>query len=315
MLDTESVVRPLRDKDPGAYRLITVRTEEARLWMIPSEHMNAIIGGALARYQEACGILIFAYTFLSNHYHLVIQAPQANADEFEENVNREIARRVNKLHKRKGKFWARRYDDQKILREEDLLEAFVYVTTNGVRHGMVEDPADWPGLNSYEHALSEEHREFTFFRSSVRNPAERETRHTLTLSPLPQFAHLAPAERRVELLRLLKARADGIVDSRYETGQGFLGRRQIISQTPGTIPINVSTRPRPPCYTKDSGLRREFQLERRSRRESYTVASRRYRLGESEIAFPLYSYKPPLHRLPRSAPFVPLPRDFYSAAT
>ncbi len=70
---------PLRDSDPKIYRLITIRTEEARLWMVPSRNLEKVLGGIVARYQEICGVEIYAYTFLSNHYHLIVRAPKENS--------------------------------------------------------------------------------------------------------------------------------------------------------------------------------------------------------------------------------------------
>ena len=156
------MARPLRDTDPSKYYLVTIRTEMARLWMIPSRALNRMIGGVLARYQEAMGVRIYAHCALSNHMHLVVQAPEGALDHFFENVNREIARRVNRAHGRIANFWARRYDAQAILNHADLLEAFLYVTTNAVRHGLVRRSRDWPGLCSYELSIEQMDKSYRF---------------------------------------------------------------------------------------------------------------------------------------------------------
>ena len=106
--------RPLRDLAPENYHLVTVRTEEARIWMVPEKKLNSTIGGVIARYQEVFGIIIYTFCILGNHIHMVLKAKDQNLDEFMENVLREIARRVNWHNKRHGHFWSRRYDNQVI---------------------------------------------------------------------------------------------------------------------------------------------------------------------------------------------------------
>ena len=217
------LVRPLRNTDPSLYRLITLRTADAKLLMRPSKDVNKTLGGVVARYAEILGIEILAYNFLSNHKHILIRAPRGNADEFEENVNREIARRLNwKLH-RKGKFWSRRYDDQTVVSEEDLLEAFLYVTTNATRHGLVEHPSQWPGLSSYTQSITEEAKTYSFRHYSVKEGEGKVTHHTLKITPLPQFAYMPKAERLVMVKALIDERARSLCESRRDAGLGFLG--------------------------------------------------------------------------------------------
>lgn len=304
-------MRPLRNKDPDIIRLITIRTGEARLWISPSKRIKRLIGGIVARYQELLGIIIYAHNFLGNHYHLLMKAPRGNADEFCENVNREIAKRLNQIHRREGKFWSRRYDDQEVLSEEDQLEAFLYVSTNPTRHGLIEDPSRWPGLNSYEQSITGKEEVYTFRRAS-RTGKDKITKHTLKISPLPQFEKMSQKKRGKLLRKLLTRRAEEL---RVKREGKFLSELQLMRQSPGAIPHEVSRSPRPACYTHNSELRREFKNEYRFRRALYDEASRRFRLGDLEARFPEHTFKPPLHRLPRLKPFTPLsPLDLKKAA-
>ncbi len=136
---------PLRNKDPNIYSIVTLRTEGAHPWLRPGKDVNKVIGGVLARYSEIFEVVIYVYAFLSNHYHLLTKSPKSNADEFLENVNRELARRLNWKYHRSGKFWSRRYSEQEVPNEDDLLGAFLYITTNPTRHGMVEQPSSGQG--------------------------------------------------------------------------------------------------------------------------------------------------------------------------
>jgi hypothetical protein len=210
---------------------------------------------------------------------------------------------VNWKNNRKGKFWQRRYDDQEIKTEADLLEAFLYVTTNPTRHGLVKDASRWPGLNSYEHCLDGQDRVYSFTEYSNKE-GEKTTSHLLKLSILPQFEHISREARSVMLSGLLKQRLACIVEERLRNKKGFLTIEKVLQQTPGAVPEEVSRSSRPSCYTKDLEVRRAHREITRERRKRYTIASFLYRLGKKNYSFPPFSFKPPKHRLPRVAPFV-----------
>lgn len=299
-------MRPLRNRNPEHYRLITIRTTEARLFIGLSSNVRKIIGGIIARYQEILGIELYAYSVVSNHMHLVAQAPLGNMDEFCENVNREVSRRMNWRLRREGKFWGRRYDDQQILTEEDLLEAFLYVNTNPTKHGLVADSRTWPGLISYEHALDQKDRKFSFNHYAE----DKVTHHKLKLSVLPMFKGLKPKARAKKLKELLEERTQTLCQER---GKSFLGLEVLLNQTLGDKPMTVSKSPRPRCYTKDPEYRREYREKHRERRRAYAEASMRYRLG-LEAEFPEHSFKPPIIRAPRILPFKPITAEYFKNA-
>ncbi len=307
------MTRELRDTDPNNYRLISIRTLEARLFINPSSKNRKLIGGIIARYQEYFQIKIYAYFVLSNHFHLLVKAPLGNVDSFLESVNREIARRINWKIKRRGKFWSRRYNDLKVLTEADLLNAFLYVTTNATKHGLVKDPREWPLLNSYDHAIDEKDRIFGFDHYSLVPGQIVTTTHTLTLSVLPQFEHLSKQERHKEITKLLSKRTEALVLERATKNQGFLGLEGLQKQVIGEIPQNVSLSKKPPCYSSCPIQRKAFKEERRLRADRYAEASFRFRLGDLEAQFPAFTFKPPLHRASRLVPFTPLTPDYLKA--
>lgn len=305
-------MRPLRDSDPEKYRLVTIRTFQGKLLMKPNRRVRRMIGGVIARYQELLNIEIYAYQYLSNHPHLIVRAPESNLDEFMENVNREVARRCNFYLHREGTFWSRRYDDQEILTESDLLEAFLYVTTNPCRHGLVSDARDWSGLNCFQHVLDERDRVYSFHHYSATNEEEKVTTHRLKITPLPQFNGLRKQKRREKLLALLEQRMEETREGRYNDGGGFIGMEIALQCDPEDVPKNMSRSPRPPCYTFHLELRRRWREKERARRRAYRIASIRYRLGDLTVEFPPHTYRPPLHRKPRISRFVLLTNDFFN---
>ncbi len=305
---------PLRTRDPDKIHLVTTRTLEAALWMVPTKALVEIVGGVLARYQQLCGIVIFAYAVMGNHYHLLAQAPGGNLAEFCEQINREISRRVNYYLGRRGHFWGRRYSDQVVVEDTDALEAFLYITTNPVKHGLVKYARDWPGLVCFDQALSGRELEFSFTHYTEYRRAQRrgerpniehhKTWHKLVLTPLPQFKDLSQGERGAMLRGLISERERMLHEERNEQGRGFLGVKGVLQTQTGMIPKEVSYSPRPCCYTKSSQSRREFRREERYRRDFYDIASQAFRLGHFEAEFPIHCFKPPLHKAPRAIPFV-----------
>jgi len=67
------VSRPIRYV-PEAQTLleVTVRTLQGRLLLRPSAALNEIILGILSRAQETYGVKICAFSFLANHFHLLL---------------------------------------------------------------------------------------------------------------------------------------------------------------------------------------------------------------------------------------------------
>jgi hypothetical protein len=65
--------RPLRFI-PGKKTLVevTTRTVHSRLLLRPSNELNEIVLGILGRAQELYGAQICGYSFLSNHYHILL---------------------------------------------------------------------------------------------------------------------------------------------------------------------------------------------------------------------------------------------------
>ena len=298
------MARPLRDLDPTKFKLVTIRTSLAQLWMVPSRKMNRIVGGALARYQESEGVEIYAFCILSNHMHLLVRSNSGILAHFFENVNREIARRINKLNDRIACFWGRRYDMQTIINEDDLLEAFLYITTNAVKHGLVPEARKWPGLSNYHQSLDQIAQTFTFTHYSLRDEQGNfvVTQHSLKVSRLPIFDSLSPHAYRLHIRKLLTQREQYLQEERYKLGKGFLGVKAILRQRIGSLSRETARSRRPICYTKCAEARRRYRRERKWIRTLYTEASRCFRSGQLETKFPEFCHKPPLHKFPVQRP-------------
>ncbi len=99
-------------------------------------------------------VKLFAYTLMSNHIHLLLEAPELDV------LGRPLrwfmtqtAKAFHRLRMRRGHFWERRY--RACVVEEDLyaLAALRYMDRNPVRAGIVEDAASYPWSSCAAYAL------------------------------------------------------------------------------------------------------------------------------------------------------------------
>jgi len=277
--------------------------------MTPSEEVVDIVGGVIAKYQETHKIKIFSLTVLSNHYHILCNAPESNLWEFAKDVNKEVARRINRHIKREGVFWGRRYDDNIVIEDIDALEGLLYVTTNPTKHGLVEQPKSWPGLNTYFALTTGRLSSYYFTNWTTYSKAKRraqitgekvsirdhQSKHLLKISPIPLYDTNCLKEQAKIITPLIKERAEKLAEERRKAGKGFLGRKKILAQSPFEHPHEVNKTPRPSCYTKSPSAKRQFDAEEKVRREMYEIASYQFRSGDYDVEFPPFCYKPPLH--------------------
>jgi putative transposase len=84
-----------------------------------------------------------AYCLMSNHYHLLIETPQANLSRGMRHLNGVYTQCINRTHGRVGHLFQGRFKGILVQKEAYLLELARYIVLNPVRAGMVEEPKDW----------------------------------------------------------------------------------------------------------------------------------------------------------------------------
>ena len=301
--------RQPRNTDPKFLRHISIRTLNAQLLLSPSTEVNDIVGGVIAKYQEIYGIEIFACNVLSNHIHILARAPLRNLWRFEQQVNREVAKRINRLRNRRGSFWGRRYDEQICPEPRDVLDAFLYVSCNAVSHGLIEDPSKWPGLNTLQEVVTGKEHCYPFTSYSAFNKAKKRARrtkatiriedfqtwHKLKITPLPEYEHMDAAEYRQLMGSFIHARAESLKTERQKEQKGFLGLERLAKQSCLQYPKAIKNFPRPCCYSKCVETKRKFKEWHRPWAAAYREASRKLRGGFFAAVFPPHCLLPPLH--------------------
>ncbi|MCH7937051.1 MAG: transposase [Proteobacteria bacterium] len=135
--------RPLRIEFPGALYHLTARgNARADIFVDDADRRNFL--SVLERTVERCGWLCHAYCLMSNHYHLLVETPQANLSRGMRHLNGVYSQRFNRAHGRVGHVFQGRYKAILVEKEAHLLELVRYVVLNPVRAGLARRAGDWP---------------------------------------------------------------------------------------------------------------------------------------------------------------------------
>lgn len=129
--------RPLRLEYAGAIYHLTARGNARGVIFLDAadrEMFLACLGEAVARF----GWLCHAYCLMDNHYHLLIETPEANLSRGMRQLNGVYTQRFNRRHRRVGHVFQGRYKAIVVERDSHLLELCRYVVLNPLRAGAVK---------------------------------------------------------------------------------------------------------------------------------------------------------------------------------
>lgn len=141
------MTRPLRLQFAGALYHVTARGD-GREDIYLSDDDREVFLAVLAQVHERFNWRIHAYCLMSNHYHLLVETPEANLSQGMRQLNGVFTQRFNRIHNRVGHVFQGRFKGILVEKETYLLELARYVVLNPVRAGMVSTPEQW-GWSSY----------------------------------------------------------------------------------------------------------------------------------------------------------------------
>ncbi len=136
------MTRPLRIEYPEAVYHVTSRGNSRNKIFKDDQDRRKfleILGSVVKRYNWLC----HAYCLMGNHYHLLIETPDANLSIGMRQLNGVYTQAYNRRHKKTGHVFQGRFKAILIQKENHLLELCRYIVLNPVRAKIVERPQDW----------------------------------------------------------------------------------------------------------------------------------------------------------------------------
>jgi putative transposase len=134
--------RPLRLELPGGLYHVTSRGDRREdIYADDTDRLNWL--DTLAQCCERYNWAIHAWCQMDNHYHLVVETPEANLSAGMRQLNGVYTQKVNRRHQRVGHVFQGRFKAILVERDSYLLELARYVVLNPVRAGMVKHARQW----------------------------------------------------------------------------------------------------------------------------------------------------------------------------
>jgi putative transposase len=141
------MARPLRIEYPGAYYHVMSRGNRREDIFLSDKDRKVFLDG-LADSCETYSIKLIAYVLLSNHFHLLVQTPQANLSEFMRHFLVTYTVRFNRRNGRAGHIFQGRFKSVLVDEDEYLLPLSRYIHLNPIRTSQFKD-ADFPTKSEY----------------------------------------------------------------------------------------------------------------------------------------------------------------------
>lgn len=136
------MARPLRVEYPGAYYHVINRGNAGENIFIDERDRERFLE-YLAKCIERFITRIHAYCLMSNHYHLLIETPQANLSVAIQWLNVSYSVYYNKRHRRRGHLFQGRFKAILLDANEYLILLSRYIHLNPVRAKMVTHPLEY----------------------------------------------------------------------------------------------------------------------------------------------------------------------------
>ena len=135
--------RPLRIQYPDAwYHLMNRGRRREEIYTDKHDYMGFI--ELLKEATEMFNVCVSAYCLMSNHYHLLIQTPDANLSRCMRHINGVYTQRFNRRHGHDGPLFRGRYKSILIDQDSYLLELIRYIHRNPFESGLEKAFGQYP---------------------------------------------------------------------------------------------------------------------------------------------------------------------------
>ena len=160
------MARALRIQYPGAYYHVTCRGNE-RKRIYYDDRDRVIFTDKLLPSLRIYNVILHAYIYMLNHFHLLLSTPDGNLSDFMRHFNISYTSAFNRRHKRTGHLYAGRYKAFLIDADNYLLATSRYIHINPIRIKAISNkPAEekyrtltnykWSSLGGYLSARKRE---------------------------------------------------------------------------------------------------------------------------------------------------------------
>ncbi len=136
------MARPLRLEYAGALYHVTSRGDRREAIYEDDSDRESFLG-VLSEVCNRFNWVCHAYCLMSNHYHLLVETPDANLSKGMRQLNGVYTQIFNRLHGKVGHVFQGRYKAVLVDKASYLLELARYIVLNPVRAGMVRSARDW----------------------------------------------------------------------------------------------------------------------------------------------------------------------------
>ncbi len=134
--------RPIRLEFPNALYHVTSRgNAQQNIYLCDADRQQFL--NVLEHVCQRYNWVVHAYCLMSNHYHLLIETPDANLSKGMRQLNGLYTQDFNRTHKRVGHVYQGRYKAILVEKQAYLLELARYIVLNPVRAEMVRSAKDW----------------------------------------------------------------------------------------------------------------------------------------------------------------------------
>jgi hypothetical protein len=282
---------------------VSNRTLQGRFLLTPNREMTAIILGVLGRAQALYGMVIHAFIFLSDHYHMLVTPKNAKQlADFAGYVDGNIAKEAGKQGDWHGKFWGQRYQAIPVSEEEEAqVSRLKYIFSNGCKEGLVASPLDWTGAstaNALRKGVTKMkgiwYNRTKQYRARLAGRCEVfPSDETVTLTPLPCWSNLEPNAIRSRVSKLIREIEKETRAMHLEQRTSPAGMGRILAKHPHTRPKSLKRSRAPLFHAASAAARKKFREAYYSFVDYYRQASDRLKAGETSVQFPLGSFPPP----------------------
>jgi len=140
------MARPLRIEFAGGLYHVTSRGDGQEDIYLDDADRSAFLE-VLAEVTRRFNWTVHAYCLMTNHYHLLVETPDANLSQGMRQLNGVYTQRFNRYHRRVGHVFQGRYKGIIVQKDAHLLELARYIVLNPVRAHMVRSANEWPWSN------------------------------------------------------------------------------------------------------------------------------------------------------------------------